>query len=132
MAFTSGHGNVSAYWKGNLLIVEPESTFNVEGIIEAGETIKAVIDQVRPKEWIRVIHFRHENIVGPVEGAKYIVESLQYSQQKGCSLVCVAGGNAMNKEGYKRVCEVVGLPVHCFDSLVEAEAFISRMDYCLP
>ena len=126
MPFSSSHGDVNAYWKGKLLIVEPKSTFNVDGIIAAANTIKQLVDERNQEEWVRVVVFGSEMIVGPVEGAKYIVDSFQYSRENGCKLVCVVGGNAINKDSFTKICEVVDLPLYFFDKLEDLELFISR------
>jgi hypothetical protein len=36
------HGDVKVYWKGNQLIVEPESIFNVEGLIGVVWTFRLI------------------------------------------------------------------------------------------
>ena len=125
MQRSSGHGYVKVYWKGNQLIVEPESIFNVEGLIEASRVINAQVDKKPVENWIRVIHFKKNDIVGPVDGAKYIVESVQYSADNGCQRICVIGGNPLNKKGYQAVCDSVGIDVSFYESLETFEQDIS-------
>lgn len=128
MAYSSSHGEVKAYWKGNQLIVEPTNTFNIDGIIAATDVVKKLVDARPVQSWIRVVHFRTETTAGPVEGAKYIVESFQYSRDNGCKFVCVVGGNALNKEGFVRVCKAVGLPLYFFEQLEAVGRFITTLD----
>ena len=128
MAYSSSHGEVKVYWKDKLLIVEPKAAFNVDGIVSAAKVIKQHIDERKVAEWVRVVLFRSEMIVGPVDGAKYIVESFQYSRENGCKLVCVVGGNAINKDSFTKICEVTDLPLYFFDKLEDVEVFIERCD----
>lgn len=127
-AKSSKHGEVKAYWKGNILVVKPMNTFNLDGMIAAVNEVKKVVDQHPPGKWARVVMFSDENVVGPVDGAKYIVESFQYSRERGCSVICLIGGNAINKEGLSRVCAAVDLPLYQFSNLDEVEKFVSSLD----
>ena len=126
MAFSAGHGNVKVYWQGHLLIIEPESTFNVEGLIRAANQVKHLVETRSVREWIRVIYFRNTDIVGPVDGARYIIESVQHSRDNGCKMICVVGGNAMNRKGYNEVGAALGLPVHCFEDMSKLDEFVSK------
>ena len=126
MPKTSAHGDIKIYWLENMLVVEPSSVFNIEGIMASIKTIKQLIDTRIVGKWARIIFFQNTKTLGPVGGLELIIESFQYCALNGCQLITIVGGNAINKESYIQISEHINLPVYFFDSLHEAKSFIKK------
>jgi hypothetical protein len=126
MSSTSAHGHIKVYWLDNMLIVEPNSAFNIEGIMASIKEIKQLVDTRAVDKWARIILFKNAAALGPVDSLEPIVKSFQYCALNGCQLISIVGGSALNIEGYTKVSEYVNLPIHFFDSLDEAKNFIQK------
>jgi hypothetical protein len=126
MSATSAHGDIKVYWLDNMLVVEPTSTFNIEGIIASIKTIKQLIDNRTADKWARIIVFQNTTTLGPVDALEPIIESFQYCALNGCQQISIVGGSAINKENYTQISQHVNLPIYFFDSLYEAQTFINK------
>jgi hypothetical protein len=126
MSATSAHGDIKVYWLDNMLVVEPTSTFNIEGIIASIKTIKQLIDTRTTDKWARLIVFQNMTTLGPLGGLEPIIESFQYGALNGCQLISIVGGSAVNKENYTQISEHINLPIYFFDSFDEAQNFVHK------
>ena len=117
---------IKIYWLNNMLVVEPTSAFNIEGIVAAVNTLKQVIETRTVDKWARIIFFQNTTTLGPVDGLELVIESFQYCALNGCQLISVVGGSVLNKESYTKISEHVDLPVYFFDSMQEAKDFINQ------
>jgi hypothetical protein len=126
MPITTPHGDIKAYWLDNMLVVEPSSSFNIEGMVASAEAIKQLIDTRTVDKWARIILFKNTVTLGPVDGIELIVKSFQYCADNGCQLISIVGGSTLNKENYTQISEYVNLPITFFDSLDQAKVFIQQ------
>lgn len=126
MSGYSAHGDIKVYWLDNMLVVEPNSAFNIEGIVASIRIIKELIDNRKADKWARIIWFKNTVTLGPVDAMELVVESFQYCALNGCQFICIVGGSVLNKESYTQISMHVNLPIHFFDSLTEAKNFIQQ------
>ena len=126
MSADSAHGNVKVYWVHNMLVIEPTSAFNIEGLVASINTLKQAIDTRIVDKWARIVFFQNTSTLGPLDGMELVIDSFQYCALNGCQLVSVVGGSVLNKESYTKIGEHVDLPVYFFDSMQEAKDFINQ------
>jgi hypothetical protein len=118
------HGDGDVYWKDNVLYVEPESVFNLEGSLVFNEKIERVITLKSVEIWIRFEVFKCFDTLGPMSAIPGLVNNLIHSKNNGCTLVCVVCGNVAMREYITSSCKTAKLDSIEFNSMEDAQNFV--------
>ena len=117
------HGEMTCYWKGTLLTVEPKGSFNEEGLKYACTQVKQAIENSGIKHWRR-LEILDEKTMGSPAVLDIAKDMYAWYDQNGCYLTAVVVKNRIQEHA---VSEVFKSPtVKIFISLVDAINWINQ------
>ena len=89
------HGEADIYWKDNCLLIKPRGGINVEGAQILTSTAAKAIDNTQYDEWYRIEYFESRYTLPIPDAEVCLLESLLYSRDNGCKLVCLISDSAI-------------------------------------
>lgn len=119
-----GHGDGNVYWQDNILCVEPDGLFNLEGTLIFNKKIESVVKRKPVEFWCRIEIFKNVDTLGPIKAVPGLVDNFIHSKNNGCTLVCVVCGNVIIREHIKSSCKIAKLDSIEFKSIEDARNFV--------
>ncbi len=115
------HGRVELEWRGNILVVIPKGPFNLEGVTQSLNEIKAAVNSSQSKNWCRLV-FHDEASIGPPEVIDAVRENYLWCLANGCQAIAIVSPGLLQRQLFGH-----DLPtVRAFDNEAEALQWLDQ------
>jgi hypothetical protein len=125
MKFTP-HGNIEIKWLGNILVVKPSGSVNLEGADNFHELVNEQIAEKAFSHWGRIIDFIDDDTLATPDAYQKLQTHLKENIASGCLFLGLVGGNSTSIHYCERAATEAALPYFHFTDFASAEAYITN------
>jgi hypothetical protein len=121
----AAHGDIKIKWLGNILVVKPSGSVNLEGAEYFAQWVNKQITDKNFTHWGRITEFKDVDSLATPDAYQHLQSHFKEDIALGCVFLGLVGGNSLGILSCERAARESGLPVKQFTD------FASAVDYMI-
>jgi hypothetical protein len=122
----SPHGDLNIEWSGNILIVYPKGSINLEGAKRFHQVVNDEITNKRFETFARIIDYQDKYCLATKEAYQELQNHVMDNLSKGCKYIGIVGENTVSRHYPDEALRKVNYPHDFFSSSALAIKYISE------